>query len=74
MSHSSALKRPSAPLPVAPTGELGTAVERERRRGRGASSNSSGRYESLARVAFDDGWQGLEDLPPFKTTVTVDST
>ncbi len=33
-----------------------------------------GRYEPLARVAFDDGWQGLEELPPFKTTVTVDST
>jgi DNA repair photolyase len=74
MSRSSALKRPPAPLPDAPAGELGTAVERERRRGRGASSNGSGRYESLARVAFDDGWQGLEDLPPFKTTVTVDST
>jgi DNA repair photolyase len=74
MSRSSALKRPPAPLPVAPAGELGSAVERERRRGRGASSNGSGRYESLARVAFDDGWQGLEELPPFKTTVTVDST
>jgi DNA repair photolyase len=74
MSRSSALKRPPAPLPIAPAGELGTAVERERRRGRGTLSNGSGRYESLARVAFDDGWQGLEDLPPFKTTVTVDST
>jgi DNA repair photolyase len=74
MSRSSALKRPPVPLPIAPAGELGAAVERERRRGRGASSNGSGRYESLARVAFDDGWQGLEDLPPFKTTVTVDST
>jgi DNA repair photolyase len=74
MSRSSALKRPPAPLPVAPAGELGAAIERDRRRGRGAASNGSGRYESLARVAFDDGWQGLEDLPPFKTTVTVDST
>ena len=74
MSRSSALKRPPAPLPVAPAGELGAAIERDRRRGRGAASNVSGRYESLARVAFDDGWQGLEDLPPFKTTVTVDST
>ena len=26
-----------------------------------------------ARVAFDDGWQSLEDLPAFKTTVTVDT-
>jgi len=74
MSRSSALKRPPAPLPSAPAGELGTAVERERRRGRGTLSNASGRFEPLAHVAFDDGWQGLEDLPPFKTTVTADST
>jgi DNA repair photolyase len=74
MSPASALKRPPAPLPSAPAGEPGTAVDRERRRGRGSLSNASGRYEPLARVAFDDGWQGLEDLPPFKTTVTADST
>jgi DNA repair photolyase len=70
----SALKRPPAPLPSAPAGEPGSLVDRERRRGRGTLSNASGRYEPLARVAFDDGWQGLEDLPPFKTTVTADST
>jgi DNA repair photolyase len=74
MSHTSALRSPPAPLPSAPAGGLGTAVDRERRRGRGTVSNASGRYEPLARVAFDDGWQGLDDLPPFKTTVTVDST
>jgi len=49
-------------------------IDRERRRGRGTASNASGRYEPLARVAFDDGWQGLDELPPFKTTVTVDTT
>ncbi|MGA8498900.1 MAG: PA0069 family radical SAM protein [Xanthobacteraceae bacterium] len=74
MSSMSALKRPPAPLPSAPAGELGSLVDRERRRGRGTLSNASGRYEPLARVAFDDGWQGLEDLPPFKTTVTADTT
>ena len=74
MSPSSALKRPPAPEPSAPAGGLGTAVERERRRGRGTVSNATGRYESLARVAFDDGWQGLDELPPFKTSVSVDST
>src|ERR1700728_259918 len=74
MSAMSALKRPPAPLPPARAGELGSLVDRERRRGRGTLSNASGRFEPLARVAFDDGWQGLEDLPPFKTTVTVDST
>jgi DNA repair photolyase len=74
MSRSSALKRPPAPLPSLPAGEPGTTVERERRRGRGAVSNASGRYEPVARIAFDDGWQGLDDLPPFKTDVTLDST
>ena len=74
MSPSSALKRPPAPEPSAPAGGLGTAVERERRRGRGTVSNATGRYEPLARVAFDDGWQGLDELPPFKTSVSVDAT
>ena len=74
MSRSSALKRPPAPLPSTPAGEMGGAVDRERRRGRGTASNASGRFEPLARVAFDDGWQGLEQLPPFKTTVTIDAT
>jgi DNA repair photolyase len=50
------------------------AVEADRRRGRGALSNASGRYEPSSRTAFDDGWQNLEDLPSFKTTVTVDAT
>jgi DNA repair photolyase len=73
MSRSSALKRPPA-MPSAPAGEMAPAVDRDRRRGRGTASNASGRYEPLARVAFDDGWQGLEQLPPFKTTVTIDTT
>jgi len=79
MSRSSALRRPPAPLPSTPAGEPGSFIDRERRRGRGTLSNVSGRYEPLARVAFDDGWQdlgwqGLQDLPPFKTSVTVDAT
>jgi DNA repair photolyase len=73
MSRSSALKRPPA-MPSAPAGEISAAVDRDRRRGRGTASNASGRFEPLARVAFDDGWQGLEQLPPFKTTVTIDAT
>ncbi len=80
---SSALKRPPAQeLPSAPAGEyvedltgiLGVAVDYERRRGRGAQSNASGRYEATARVAFDDGWRSLDELPPFKTTVQTDAT
>ncbi len=38
-------------------------------RGRGAKSNLTGRYERHAREAFDDGWDGLADLPPFETEV-----
>ncbi|MCB1506158.1 MAG: PA0069 family radical SAM protein [Hyphomicrobiaceae bacterium] len=44
-------------------------VESDRRRGRGAVSNASGRYEPETREAFDDGWDSLGDLPPFKTRV-----
>jgi DNA repair photolyase len=72
-TRSSSLRRlPSNP--TAPVLEARTSVDRDRRRGRGAHSNASGRYEPLARIVFDDGWQSLDDLPPFKTTVTVDAT
>ncbi|MBC8831530.1 radical SAM protein, partial [Escherichia coli] len=56
-----------------PFAEIEVAIDSQRRRGRGAQSNVSGRYEAEARVTFDDGWQSLEDLPPFKTTVAVDT-
>jgi DNA repair photolyase len=73
---------PASPLPRTPAGEyvddatslLGLVVDHERRRGRGAQSNASGRYEAQARIAFDDGWRSLDELPPFKTQVTVDLT
>src|SRR6186713_1608706 len=80
-SNAAQSRPPVRELPSAPAGAydgvselLGVVVEPERRRGRGAQSNVSGRYEPLARVAFDDGWRTLDELPPFKTTVTVDST
>ena len=63
-----ARRRPAAVDLNAPT-DIDVAVEAARRRGRGAQSNASGRYESVARIAFDDGWQSLEELPPFQTTV-----
>src|SRR3979411_448494 len=65
---------PSEPAGApSPFPELAVAIERERRRGRGAQTNESGRFEAEARVAFDDGWQSLDELPPFKTTVAVDT-
>ncbi len=46
-----------------------------RPRGRGAVTNRSGRFEALARLAMDDGWdRGEEDLPPLRTEVAVDAT
>jgi len=68
--------RPADRLDEVPdtTGLLNTQVDHERRRGRGTQSNATGRYEPLARVAFDDGWRSLDDLPPFKTEVHIDST
>src|SRR4029077_5449961 len=50
-----------------------TRVAAERRQGRGAHSNASVRYEAEARVAFDDGWQSLEELPAFETSVGIDA-
>lgn len=40
-----------------------------RRRGRGAGVNPSGRFEPVSRHVFDDGWQSIDELPPFKTEV-----
>lgn len=50
-----------------PTEEEG--VPSERRRGRGAVSNATGRYEPERRERFDDGWESLSDLGAFKTEV-----
>lgn len=44
----------------------------ERRRGRGVVINPTGRFEKLTREAVDDGWNSLDELPPFKTEVTVE--
>src|SRR5438876_9119661 len=45
------------------------------RKGRGAGSNESGRFESEKRVPFDDGWDAAEAAPPrLATTLSVDST
>jgi DNA repair photolyase len=46
-----------------------TLIDAERRRGRGARSNRAGRYERELREAFDDGWESLCGLAPFKTEV-----
>ena len=52
-------------------------VESERRRGRGAVTNRSGRFEPLSRESFDDGWEREEgdeanEASAFRTDVTVE--
>ncbi|MFM1816148.1 MAG: hypothetical protein RLZ98_2843 [Pseudomonadota bacterium] len=43
------------------------------RRGRGARSNRSGRFEAEVREAFDDGWTTIEEHTPISTIVQADS-
>ncbi len=50
----------------------GLRIEVDRRRGRGAGLNPSGRFEPMQRETFDDGWQSLEELPPFRTEVQIE--
>ena len=47
-------------------------VARERRRGRGAVSNASGRFEPETRVQTDDGWGSLGSLEALRTDVHVE--
>jgi len=45
------------------------------RKGRGAGSNESGRFETEKRVQFDDGWGSSEEAPArLATTLSVDAT
>ncbi len=46
------------------------------RKGRGAASNATGRFESETRVGFDDGWgsAGEEGAQRVATTLSVDAT
>jgi DNA repair photolyase len=45
------------------------------KRGRGAVSNASGRFERAGRVALDDGWDNLDaPSPPLRTLMFRDTT
>lgn len=51
------------------------ALPRDLRKGRGAASNRTGRFEPLRRVETDDGWGSLERAPAkLRTTVTADTS
>ncbi len=47
-------------------------VEADRRRGRGAASNPTGRLEPFQREVIDDGWAADEAPEPLETEVTVE--
>ena len=49
---------------------IGAIVDDDRRRGRGARSNPTGRFETERREDFDDGWESIAALDAFRTHVT----
>lgn len=55
-----------------PPGRDQPAIDGQRRRGRGARSSLTGRFEKETREDFDDGWEGLADLAPFKAEVRLE--
>jgi len=52
--------------------EQDQSIAAVRRRGRGAASNPAVRFDPYVRVIEDDGWAQDDDLPPLRTTVTVE--
>jgi DNA repair photolyase len=62
-------QRPKTNPPARSETAAESTVDAERRRGRGARSNHSGRFESERRMTFDDGWETLADLDVFRTEV-----
>ncbi len=58
--------------PADPLAHAGHRIDPERRRGRGATVNPGGRYETEQRVTEDDGWGSLGDLPAFKTEIAYE--
>jgi DNA repair photolyase len=48
-------------------------IDPDRRRGRGAQTNRSGRFERHAREEVDDGWERDEEPAPLKTEIQVEA-
>jgi DNA repair photolyase len=57
---------------VAAETQVPSVVAENRRRGRGALSKQSGRFEVETREDVDDGWGSLENLEALKTNVHVE--
>ena len=54
------------------TVDPGAFIDTERRRGRGAQSNASGRFERSERIDADDGWGSLGTLERFRTQTQIE--
>lgn len=72
-------RRESEPLsvsarvtPLEPHAHIGSQIDPERRRGRGATINPGGRFEAEQRIEEDDGWGSLGELPAFKTEIAIE--
>jgi DNA repair photolyase len=52
---------------------LRDAIPTDRRRGRGALSNRSSQFDALQREEFDDGWDSLATLAPFRANVRIEA-
>lgn len=48
-------------------------IPKEGRRGRGALTNESGRFEPQSRILIDDGWGAGDAPPPLRTEVTSET-
>ena len=51
---------------------IGSAIDPELRRGRGAVTNKGGRYEARVRMAEDDGWGNMMERPAFRTETMIE--
>lgn len=77
--------RPPANSPIGPLGarphrltdplppRTAQGVPLNGRRGRGALTNESGRFEPQTRVLEDDGWDSLDTVPALRTHVTSET-
>lgn len=60
-------------LPIGAVHTPASIIDGDLRRGRGAKTNTSGRFEKAERDVVDDGWESLALLDAFKTEVFEDS-
>jgi DNA repair photolyase len=51
---------------------VGVRIDPDRRRGRGAETNRSGRFEKLEKAFVDDGWGSANLLPLLRTEVQIE--